>query len=384
MTKRRRDWGSGSIEELGPRRWRVSVSLGRDPVTGKRRRLRFIVHGTKRDAQRALNKAIREQEHGGVDPNRITTGEWLTTWLDGKIRDEEIGPEVSYNYRGILQYHLIPALGDVPLQDLSADQIRALKDSVSEGRAPATVRRIVMLIRQALDAAVTRGLLATSPASTIPLPRVGRNGRERRALDRDEIKELLRVADGTAYAMPIRFALHTGARRGELLGARWDAIDLEKREFHVLRTLHYVDGEFTFRPPKTPRSQRTITLSENMVKRLRDHRAEQRAAKRREGASWEEHDLVFPGSRGRPWYSVTFYKGFRRLVASSSIQDPTDVVFHSLRHTAASQWIAAKVDLYIVSRRLGHADPGFTMRVYAHLLPGQQDAAALASDDFLE
>ena len=383
MTMSRRDWGSGSIKERSRGRWRVTVELGRDPVTGERRRRRFTVKGTKRDAQQALREAESERDHGGVDPNRITTGEWLAHWLEQRVRDGALGPRTAETYRGIVRAHLAPALGPVPLQELRAHHVRALKDDLSRSLAPPTVLKVLNVLRQALQAAVTAELLARNPASAVPNPSLARARRERRALDETEIAELLRVAEGTAYDMVVRFALATGARQAELLGAPWDAIDLERGHFRVVRTLQVAGGEFLVVPPKTDRSRRTIELSASTVALLRRHRADQNAVRLRLGAAWEDHGLVFPREHGRYWHRAVFYKGFRKLLDGSKIKAPRDVNFHTLRHTAASQWILAGVELLTVSRRLGHASSSFTMDVYGHMLPGQQNQAAGALDHLI-
>ena len=80
----RRNWGEGSIEKRSKRSWRVTVELPPDPTTGKRRRRRVSVRGTKRDAQKQLQKAMSMRDHGGVDPNAITTTEWLMSTALGK------------------------------------------------------------------------------------------------------------------------------------------------------------------------------------------------------------------------------------------------------------------------------------------------------------
>ena len=379
----RRNWGEGSIEKRSKRSWRVTVELPPDPITRKRRRHRASVRGTKRDAQKQLQKAMSMRAHGGVDPNAITTTEWLKQWLAERVSDHAISPAVAYNYGKIIEHHLVPAIGSVRLQDLRDANIRSLKSELLLSRKPGTVRRILGLLRQALNSAVTQELLARNPALNVPMPSPKHGKKERRALDQKEIEELLRVAKNTPYDMVIGFALATGARQAEVLGATWGAIDLERGTFRVTHTLQVVGGEFRMVPPKTERSRRTIELSATTVRLLREHRAAQNATQLELGEEWEDHDLVFPAERGRYWHRGTFYLGYRELVDASEIEKPREVNFHALRHTAASQWIAANVDLLTVSRRLGHASASFTLDVYAHMLPGQQGPAAEALDHLI-
>ena len=319
----------------------------------------------------------------GVDPNEITTEGWLTQWLDERVSDRAIGPPIAHNYRWIIENHLVPAIGGVRLQDLRDANILKLKSDLLQSRRPGTVRKILGLLHQALNSAVTRELLARNPASTVPNPKAEDKGKERRVLNQKEIEELLRVAKNTQYDMVLRFALATGARQAEVLGATWGAIDLERGTFRVTHTLQVVGGEFRMVPLKTERSRRTIELSPTTVQRLREHRAAQNATQLELGEEWEDHDLVFPAERGRYWHRGTFYLGYRELVDASGIEKPREVNFHTLRHTAASQWIAAGADLLTVSRRLGHASASFTLDVYGHMLTGQQGPAAEALDHLI-
>ena len=362
----------------------MTVELPRDPVTGERRRHRFPFRGNKKAAQQALTKALRERDHGGVDPNRITTGEWLTRILDQRVEGEEVTPRTAENYRGLIEKHLVPSIGHVPLQKLSGAQIRRLMQDLLKSSQPATVRKILQLLNSALRRAVNEELLARNPASGVPIPSVGRNRAERRALDRDEVRELLRVAEDTPYATVIRFAIATGARQAEVLGATWDAIDLERRSFMVIQTLQFVDGEPQMLPPKTKNSRRNIDLSDATVQLLRDHRDAQNAQRDTAGIEWEDHDLVFPDQRGRHQRRGAFYGGFRKLVDGGRITDPKTVNFHSLRHTAATLWLLEPGDdMFVVSRRLGHASSAFTMDVYGHMVGGEQGRVAAALDDLL-
>ena len=147
--------------------------------------------------------------------------------------------------------------------------------------------------------------------------------------------------------------------------------------------MQHVSGEFHALAPKTTNSRRVIELSAATVTLLRRHKIAQNEERLRLGTIWQDQALVFPSPHGTPQYRRIFYRDYMAIVRASGIQDLAGLNWHALRHTAASLWIKAGVDVFVVSRRLGHSNPAFTMRTYAHLLPGQQRAAAEALDHLL-
>ncbi len=219
------------------------------------------------------------RDHGGVDPNAITTEGWLTQWLDERVSDRAIGRPAAYNYAKIIKNHLVPAIGSVRLQDLQGANIRKLKSELLQSRRPGTVRKILGLLRQALNSAVTQKLIASNPASDVPMPSQKHGKKERRALSESEIAKLLRVAKNTPYDMVIGFALATGARQAEVLGAGHPAD--ERR----------ADGSAGGAPHRDPRAVRAAVL--------------QSAVRHRDRV--QDHSQQHPGDQaGRPWvFSVT-------------------------------------------------------------------------------
>ncbi len=387
----REDYGSGQIKERAPGHWQVTIELSRDPVTGGRRRNRFTVLGKRRDAQAALRAALARRDTGiAVTADRITVADWLLGWLERHVAEGHIGARAHDRYRGIIHRHLIPALGGIRLQQLRPDHIADLKvrwlsgrDSTAAGPlSGATVHKHLVVLRVALNEALKSGLISVNPATAVRAPSAKRQ-EEQRALTEQEILLLLKAATGTAYDAPIRLTLATGLREGELLGLRWTDVDLEARTLEVRQALSYVEGTVLFKEPKSQNSRRTIELSALTVKMLQAHRAAQAEKKLRLGAIWKESGLVFPSMVGTPWLPRPFYRGYRNIVNRSALDAPGTVDFHCLRHTAASQWIRRGVDVFTVSRRLGHASASFTMDVYSHLLRGQQKAAAEALDYLL-
>lgn len=356
----------------------IRIELPRDPASGKRRRVSRTVRGTKRDAKRAARKMLMERDHGiDISPNKITLADWLTRWLKRRHGEGHIGYQIFERYEGIIQRHFIPSMGHVHLTELRADQIANLKDAWLTGDgstaaaplSPATVYKHLNVLRKSLADAVSSGIINHNPTDFVTAPSP-KGLSEQRALDSDEIVQLLSACRETRYDAPVRLTLATGLRRGELLSLKWTDLDLDGKSLSC-------------RGSKSANSRRTIELSASTVMLIRRHKQEQLERRLRLGPVWQEHGLVFPSTVGTPWLRRTFYRDYKKSVSKSDLSDPDTVKWHTLRHTAASQWIRRGVDIFTVSRRLGHASASFTMDVYAHLLKGQQRQAAEALDGLL-
>ena len=232
--------------------------------------------------------------------------------------------------------------------------------------SPATVYKHLVVVGKALEEAVDAGLIARNPMEAVSKPS-SKSKVDQRALEEEEIVQLLEAARGIRFYVPIQFTLATGLRLSEFLSVFWDDLDLDRL---ILRC----------RGRKSVISRRTIELSTTTTSLLQSHRRLQLETRLKVGAMWSDHHLVFPCSVGTPWLRRPFYRDYKKVVRSSGLQDPDTVRWHTLRHTAASQWIRHGVDVFTVSRRLGHASAAFTMDVYGHLLKGQQEVAARALD----
>ena len=296
-------------------------------------------------------------------PPALTVGEWLTSWLAQHYEGGHIVEATYQRHELIIAKHLVPRLGSLPLDALSANDIATMRNewlsgSGSTSRRPmarGTVQKQLKVLRQALTAAVAHGKLVVNPACEVAVS-AHRAPAEQRALDEDEITALLRAAAGTPYEVPIRVALATGIRQAELLGLEWRDVDMVSRIILIRGT-------------KSARSYRVIEISDGTVALLRSHREAQEARAGWRLEAGRNEDLLFPSPDGGPWARGPFYREYRRVVESSGIRSPQTVKWHTLRHTAASQWLRRGADIFTVSRRLGHASASFTMDVYAHMLP---------------
>ena len=160
-------------------------------------------------------------------------------------------------------------------------------------------------------------------------------------------------------------------RRGEVLGIRWNDVDLDARRLSVRRSVTCTGYQVHINPTKTRTSRRTVDLDPRTVNVL----AEWRAAQDRELGERDPIGTVFTRPTGQPPHPHVLSQTFNRLQRTAGVPR---IRLHDLRHTHATLLLKAGVPLKVVSERLGHSTPAFTMAVYQHVLPGmQRDAADL-------
>jgi integrase len=222
-------------------------------------------------------------------------------------------------------------------------------------------------------------MLARNPADAVQPPRADR--RELATLPAADVSALMAAADATPIGTLVRMAVMTGMRRGELLGLRWQDVDMATGTASVQQTAQRISGRgWVFRQPKTQLSRRAIALSPDTVRMLAAHRRAQLEARLLAGSAWQDYGLVFTSALGTPLEPGTVARTWARIVTQAGVGP---VRWHDLRHAHATLMLSAGVHPKVVGERLGHASVGITLDTYSHVLPGLQAAAAEALDAVL-
>lgn len=376
----------GSIRRRSKGSWEVCLDVGTD-ATGKRIRHFESVKGTKKAAQQRLAELLVSIEQGSyVKPKRISLGEWLNEWLNGYVKTN-CSPRTLDGYRSILERHLIPNLGMIPLSQVQPQHIqqyyaRALSDGRTDGKGALSSRSVLHIHRvlfQALNYAVRQGLLIRNPAQLVDPPRAKKS--KMKTLIPQEVSMLLNVAQDTHYYPIIHTAVKTGLRQAELLGLRWRDLDLDLVSLSVTQVLYKRRGICQFKEPKSEHSRRRLGLSPSLALFLREYRTERETECLLLGKLLSEDDLVFGNVDGTPIDPGTLTHNFARIARRAGLPGTR---FHDLRHTFASLMLLAGIHPKIVSEALGHSSVAFTLDVYSHLVPGLQEAAGKRLDEVLE
>ncbi|MGB9886697.1 MAG: tyrosine-type recombinase/integrase, partial [Moorellales bacterium] len=229
------------------------------------------------------------------------------------------------------------------------------------------VRYLHVLLKSALDRAVDLNLLSSNPASRVKPPKLKKRKRVVPLTD-EEKQKFLEAVKGDQYENLFVVALGTGMRLGELLSLTWEQVDFEAGTITVVNLHESETEEDAIREAKTENSKRSIPIFPEVYRALKDQRARLAQQKLVLGPIYEDHGLVFPNQIGRPQnQSNVRNRHFKPALEKAGL--PKDAHFHALRHTFATSLLRRGVDVKKVAAWLGHADAGFTYRVYHHYIP---------------
>lgn len=371
----KRGQGEGSIGKSKEGRWWARISL----PNGKRK---AFYGKTRQEVARKLAIAQRDRQMGlPIVPEHQTVSQFLAQWLD-VVRSTSKDATYS-NYEAYVRLHIVSALGKVKLSRLTPQQLQALyAKKLREGLSSTSVAHLHAVIHRALRQALRWGLVATSVAEAVDPPR--RRRIEYRALTPEEARRFLDKARGDRFEALYVLALTAGLREGELLALRWKDLDLEGKSLQVVQTVRRsrIQKELVFSEPKTDRSRRRVVLTELAISALRRHRVAQMEERLKAGTLWEDNDLVFPNSVGRPVEAGNMlHRSFGPLLDRAGLPR---IRFHDLRHSAATLLMSRGIHPKVVSEMLGHSQITITMDLYSHVLPTMQREAATVMEDILQ
>lgn len=330
-------------------RWFAVVTV---PSSGKR------VEGPWRETQREANvdrrqmlAEIKRSEQRGESAILLT--DYLQQWLES--RKSQLRPNTYTTYEGIVRNHIAPNLAPYRLDELTPLRIQQALDKIAEGSSPSTAAHVRRVLNNALNYAVRLDVLEVNPAARTRIAAVKRQSAN--IWEPDETRRFLKASEGHPYELLYRFALTFGLRAGELLGLQWRDINETKRTLTVRHQLlsRCKADKPEFGPPKAG-EKRWLPVPQDILVRLEPHRATQ---------ALNPYDLVFTTDDGDFIPRISMRHAFRRLCRDAGVRV---IRIHDLRHTAASLWIRAGLDVQTVAARLGHRDARTTIAVYMHAL----------------
>jgi len=319
-----------------------------------------------------LQVALQEKQQGIVPTGTATqtVAQFLTDWVENSQK-QNVRARTYERYEQFVRIHLVPEIGYIQLQKLTAIQINNLYLKLGKRLSSSTLNTLHMMLHKALEDAVRWGLLARNICDAVSAPR--RTHYEIKPLTKEQAQLLLDTAKEDSLEALWVLALTTGMRRGEVLALKWQDINFEQAMLQVRRIFTRAPGNrYIEAEPKTEKSRRSIMLTSFTVEALRRHRVKQLETKLQMGAVWQEHDLVFCTSLGTPLNPNRALELFKRLLKKAGLPD---MRLHDLRHSIATILLSMGVHPKVVQELLGHNRIQETVDTWSEpILPDTEDS----------
>lgn len=356
--------------------WCATVEAGRDPLTGKRRRVE-VAAKTKAAALKKVEEARRAADAGLVVDRTLTLGPFLARWLETVVANRVDSANTVENYRAVLQRHVIPALGTIPVVKLTPEAVDGfLAGKAAAGLSRSYVGRMRTVLADALTHAERRGIVTRNAGRLSVMPKC-QPTIQRRSFTVSEARAVLDAATGERLHALVVAGMTLGLRPGELTGLLWEDLDVDATP-PTLR----ITGSMKRRPDsslyrgsvkRSRAGERTIAIPPVLVAALVEHRRRQAAERLAIGELWQDHGLIFPSEMGTPLDPSNVRKVFTRVAHRAGI---TGAIPYMLRHSAASLLLDSGASIEEVADLLGD-DPQTLYRHYRHRVRPVVDTATV-------
>ena len=332
---------------------------------------------TKEDAMAAA-KSLEAKSNAGIDVNgdRATCGQIMERWFSEHC--SYLSPTTRAKYSDGIDRLSRLDIYALPVRRTTHATLSALISAIMQGAGgsrPVSVRTAVSLteaLRMSLSWAAARQLIPANPLAGAPLPKA--EARQQRVLSEEDISDLLKFSEGSAFRVPLLLALYGGLRREEAAALRWQDVDFKRRTVTIRQAITRTSsGAEILKAPKTSSSCRTVSMPRFVMDELR--------------LSLKPCDRVCCSSDGQPYRLDSYPQAVHRLIervnaARKAAKRPPMplATYHDLRHTHAAMLIRMGTQPKVIQERLGHSSIKMTMDLYGYLMPGLQESVADALD----
>lgn len=287
---------------------------------------------------------------------------WYDYWIG--IKKQTVRPNTVRNYTERYERNIKKVIGSKLLTEVKPVHCQKIfSDMAEEGYKTTTIYQTRIALYNMLEFARENDVIISNPCKKSVKSDMGKPSEKKEALTIDVQKKFLDAVVGYSYENQYRFILQTGLRTGELIGLKWSDIDFDNRTMKIERTMEYryKVGEWRVGPPKSKSGYRTIPLTDEAIRILKEQRAKNRSLKL---IPIEWTDTVFLCRKGTPVKNSTYDTGLFKYCDRVGIPRFS---MHVLRHTFATRCIEGGMKPKTLQKILGHSNIGITMNLYVHI-----------------
>ena len=381
MANKRRPQGEGTLRKRSDGRWEGRIIIGHKndgtPI------FKSVFGKTQKATLKHLHQML--DLYCDVDLTeecRMTLGEWMDKWLDEymlfTLRESSIN-----GYKNLIEHQIKPFIGDKRITSLTTADMQKFYNKIKrQGRANehylhgkelsnSMVRKVHMVLHQALNVAVRERLIVRNPTLGTTLPK--KTHTEKQVLCDSQLERFMEAIKVDKYWYDFFYLeIMTGMRRGEICGIKWSDIDFNAGTLSIRRTvMNKRGGGVSIGDTKTTTSERTIILPPSVLTLLREKKADAIC------------EWVFPHytNPSDPLHPDSAYGKLKTLLKNAEL--PL-IRFHDLRHTFATQAMQGGVDAKTLAGILGHTDASFTLDTYTHVTGDMQRNASAVVNNMMQ
>ena len=381
MANKRRPQGDGTIRKRSDGRWEARIIIGHKNDGSPMYKSAFAK--TQRSALKQLHQLLDlYRDVDLTEECRMTLGEWMDKWLDEymifTVRESTLD-----SYRCLTENQVKRFIGEKQLSSLTTAELQKFYIKIkNEGRVKPTregsyeladsmVRKIHMMLHEALDTAVSERLIAKNPTNGTTIPK--NNYPEKQVLGNEQLETFLEEIKKEEYWCDFFYVeVMTGLRRGEICGLKWSDIDFEDKKLRIERSVAVKKGGgVSIGETKTQTGTRNIFMPPSVAQVLQ---------KRKQTAITE---WVFPAflDPEQPIHPAAAYRKLKVILKHAELPM---LRFHDLRHTFATHAMKGGVDAKTLSGILGHTNASFTLDTYTHVTSDMQKIASAVVGNMLK
>lgn len=347
-------------KELG-----VGISQQSDKLYVARFTDKFGIRKTKRfkklqECRQWIADASYISKHSDIEnASDILVDTWYEYWIG--IKKQTVRPNTVRNYSERYERNIKGIIGKKLLSEVKPIHCQKIfSDMAEQGYKTTTIYQTRITLYNMLEFAKENDVILSNPCKKSVKSDIGKPSEKKVALTIDEQRKFLMAAAGQSYENQYKFMLQTGLRTGELVGLKWDDIDFGKRTVTISRTMEYryKVGEWRVGPPKSKSGYRTIPLTDEAIRILKDQKEKNSKIK---VINIEWRDQVFLSRKGEPVKNSTYDTALFKICDKAEIRKFS---MHILRHTFATRCIEAGMIPKTLQKILGHSNIGITMNLY--------------------
>ncbi|MGP4073735.1 tyrosine-type recombinase/integrase [Piscibacillus sp. B03] len=379
-------------------KWAFIIDIGIDPKTGRRKQKKKSGFKTKKLAEEAAAKLIRELSEGSyTEESNITFEEFSKEWLKLYQKNNQV-KENTVRVRKHELNRLLDYLSKLKLKNVTSKQYQdALNSLFERDFATNTIEGAHRTGRMIFKKAIELKLIREDPTKncTVPKKRKTITDLEQEDLplfmEKDELKNFLKTSNENGLDQDYEiFTLlaYTGMRIGELCALKWSDIDFKSKQISITKTYYNPNNntaEYSLGTPKTLSSVRKIDCDDTVINVLNKQKEFFDMFKSHFGNAFHDENFIFINITSHPGYPLPLKRirdRMKRLLKISGLK--TTLNPHSLRHTHTSLLAQAGVNLEIIMHRLGHQDEQTTRQIYLHVTDEMQKEASIKFSNLMK